>query len=92
MHLITAVMSEQNRLCTATLNDSNVFCSTQVNLGPKFVRAISTHISNAVDDATVRVNEVTAETAKALSLEKTAEATSATTILSNPIVISFIVV
>ncbi|CDO61777.1 rifin, partial [Plasmodium reichenowi] len=92
IHLINVVMSEQNRLCTPTLSDSNLFCSMKENLGQNFPRAISTHVSNAVDAATVKVNEVTAETTKALSLEKTAEATSATTILSNPIVISFIAV
>ncbi|CDO61610.1 rifin [Plasmodium reichenowi] len=58
----------------------------------KIIKFISGNAEVIAKNATKAAEQATEETTKMLTVQKTAEATSATTILSNPIVISFIVV
>ncbi|SPJ09523.1 PIR protein [Plasmodium sp. DRC-Itaito] len=79
--------------CTLSTNSIFTFIEQRYpNKPSKVTEFISENAKVIARKAGQVAERVTTETTEALTVQKTAEATSATTILSNPIVISFIVV
>ncbi|ETW49358.1 hypothetical protein PFMALIP_02677 [Plasmodium falciparum MaliPS096_E11] len=83
MHLIKSVMRVQNNFCTSGLNETNLFCSTEVKMtSPVFTQGVTQSIRETV--------EVAGQAAKMAEVAEAAEFLPKTTILTNTI-IAFIV-
>ncbi|CDO61603.1 rifin [Plasmodium reichenowi] len=96
MFFVNKIMGEYYNYVDNGIDNSNgIFSFIQVtskgNPG-KAIKIVSASAGDIAKESVQAAEQVTAQTTKALTLEKTVEATSVTTILSNPIVISFIVV
>ncbi|SPJ08442.1 rifin PIR protein,putative [Plasmodium sp. DRC-Itaito] len=88
-----AVQNVSTTTCQSeTLIDTSAFCGFADSKPTIFAKGVAHYAKGVAEKAGQAAEQVTTETTKALTAQKTAEATSATTILSDPIVISFIVV
>ncbi|EWC79169.1 surface antigen [Plasmodium falciparum UGT5.1] len=85
MHLIKSVMRVQNNFCTSGLNETNLFCSTEVQMtSPVFTQTVTQSIRETV--------EVAGQAAKMAEVAEAAEFLPKTTILTNTIIASVVAI
>ncbi|SCM18768.1 PIR protein, pseudogene, putative [Plasmodium sp.] len=85
MHLIESVMCVQNNFCTSALNETNLFCSTEVNMtSPVFTQGVSHYVTKTAEAA--------GQAAKAAKVAEAAKFVPKTTILTNTIIASIVAI
>ncbi|SPJ08696.1 rifin PIR protein,putative [Plasmodium sp. DRC-Itaito] len=96
MLIFGPIMNEYVSMKNAgTLSENSIFSLINLTFENKptmVIQTIKASANKVATNAAKVAAKVSAETTEALTMQNTAEATSATTILSNPIIISFIVV
>ncbi|ETW33398.1 hypothetical protein PFTANZ_05883, partial [Plasmodium falciparum Tanzania (2000708)] len=93
MFLIEKIMEEYSIMCeSSNAHQDSLLCSyPSLSKSGNHTILIATNANDVARNAIQAAANETSKVTSTLSAQKTAEATSATTILSNPIVISFIV-